>query len=51
MNENRLYNRELYSVLCGGLNGNEIQKQRGYMYTYGLFWRTMYPPKNWGLCC
>ena len=37
MNENRLYNRELYSVLCGGLNGNEIQKQRGYMYTYGWF--------------
>ena len=27
--------KELYSVLCGDLNGKEIQKKKGYMYTYG----------------
>ena len=30
-NENMLYSRELYSVLCGDLNGKEIQKG-GDMY-------------------
>ena len=27
--------QETQSVLCDDLNGKEIQKQRGYMYTYG----------------
>ena len=26
--------RELYSVLCGDLNGKEIQKVRGYIYIH-----------------
>ena len=29
--------KELYSVLCGDLNGKEIQKKRRYMYAYGWF--------------
>ena len=28
--------RELYYMLCGDLNGKEIQ-ERGYMYTYNWF--------------
>ena len=35
--EPAVQHRELYSVLCGDLNGKEIQKKRGYMYMYGSF--------------
>ena len=36
-NENVLYSTgELYSTLCGDLNGKETPK-RGYMYTYSSF--------------
>ena len=31
--ESTIQHKELYSVFCGNLNGKEIQKKRGYMYT------------------
>lgn len=34
MRENLRIDQELYAMLCGDLNGKEVQKGRGYMYVW-----------------